>query len=325
MIVFFVGREPRVVLTSYFRTWGARLKSKVQFVYYEDFAHLDVVPAAHAYVFTDLERRLADRPRLAGLADRLAASRGSPRILNHPRHVLGRYELLRALHDRGVNPFDIHRLDRPIAPRFPVFVRDPDEHHGPVTPILSTRTELDRELERLRREGMDVESLVAIEYEETRRDDGLFRKHVTYVLGDEILHGNIVFSRDWVAKHGGADTPELVAEQAAEWFSTEHVGTLRRVADLAGVRFGRYDYTVVDGQLRIWELNTLPRLLSTPDTYTEDVLELRRPMADRITAALDALDGCAPAAVDRPPVPLRERGARRLLGSLGRSSRPGRR
>ena len=105
-----------------------------------------------------------------------------------------------------------------------------------MTPILSTQEELERELARLRREGMDVDSLVAIEYEETRRADGLFRKYVTYVLGDEILHGNIVFSRDWVVKHGGADTPELVAEQAAEWFSTEHVEALRRIADLAGVR-----------------------------------------------------------------------------------------
>ena len=79
----------------------------------------------------------------------------------------------------------------------------------------------------------------------------------------------------------------------------------------------------MDGQLRIWELNTLPRL-STPDTYTEDVLELRRPMADRITAALDALDGGAPAAVDRPPVPLRERPARRLPAPSARSAVPAR-
>ena len=321
MIVFFADREARVVLTSFLRTWGARLLPKVQLVYYDDLPHLDAVPAAHTYVFT-IERPLADRAGLARLADRLATSPGSPRIVNHPRHVLGRYELLRVLHDRGVNPFDIHRLDRPISPRFPVYVRDPDEHHGPVTPIISTQEELERELDRLRREGMDVESLVAIEYEDTKRADGLFRKHVTYVIGDEIIHGNLVFSPDWVVKHGGADTPELVAEQAAEWFSTEHVGALREIADLAGVRYGRYDYTVVDGQLRIWELNTNPTLLSTPDTYTEDVLALRRPLADRITAALDALDGGAPAAVDRPPVPLREPGARRLLRSLGRTGRP---
>ena len=158
---------------------------------------------------------------------------------------------------------------------------------------------------------------MAIEYEETRREDGLYRKHVTYVLGDEVLHGNLVFSRDWVVKHSGARHAELVAEQAAEWFSTEHVPALREIADLAGVSYGRYDYAVVDGRLRIWELNTNPRLLSTPDTYTEEVRALRQPMADRLTAALDALDGCAPAAVDRPPVPLRDRGARRLRGSLG--------
>jgi hypothetical protein len=323
LIVYFVGRESRVVLTSYLRTWGARLAPKVQVVYYEDFPYLDVVPAAHAYVFSDLERRLDDRPRLARLADRLAASPGSPRILNHPRHALGRYELLRLLHDRGVNPFDIHRLDRPIAPRFPVFVRDPDEHHGPVTPVVETAEELERELARLRREGMDVDTLVAIEYEETRRQDGLYCKHVTYVLGDEILHGNLVFSRHWVAKHSGADTPELVAEQEAEWFSTEHVPALREIADLAGVRYGRFDYTVVDGQLRIWELNTNPRLLSTPDTYTEEVRALRRPMAERITAALDGLDGGEGAAVDREPIPLRERRVRRLLGPRQRPRQSG--
>jgi hypothetical protein len=321
VIVFFVGREARVTITSYLRTWAARLAPKVQLVYYEDLAHADAVPAAHAYVFTDLERRLDRREQLGALADRLAATPGAPRILNHPRGVLGRYELLRALHDRGVNPFDVHRLDRPISPRFPVFVRDPDEHDGPMTPILETPQELERELDRLRREGHDLARLVADEFEYTRPADGLFRKHVTYDLGDEILHGNLCFSDHWVVKFGGASTEEQLAEQAAEWFSTEHVAELRAIAELAGIRYGRYDYTVADGRLRIWELNTNPRLLETPSWYPPKTLELRKPLAERITDALDRLDGGAGAAVDRPPIPLRERRARRLFAPLARTRR----
>jgi hypothetical protein len=320
VIVFLVGRAARDTLTSFFRTWGARLQPKVQLVYYDELAHAGAVPAAHTYVFTDLERRLPQRPQLARLADRLLASGGSPAVLNHPRHVLGRFELLTALHERGVNPFRILPADTREPLRFPVFVRDPDEHHGPLTPLVTSRAELDRELDRLRGEGVDLASLAVVEFEDTRRPDGLFRKYVTTLIGDEVVHGNLCFSEHWVVKYGGAVTPEQLAEQEAEWFSTEHVGALREIADLAGVRYGRFDYTVHEGRLRIWELNTNPTLLQSIEHYTEEVRERRQPLAERITDALDRLDSRAGAVVDRPPVPIRERRAPRFLGPLARRS-----
>lgn len=318
MIVFFVGRPARDTLTTFVRTWGLRLAPKVQLVFYEDLPHARFVPPAHAYVFTDLERRLPQRPELARLADRLLASPGAPAVLNHPRHVLGRFELLRALHERGVNPFDVHLLDRPFAPRFPVFVRDPDEHDGPVTPLLSTPAELELELDRLRADGVDLASLVAIEFEDTRGPDGLYRKYATHVIGDETIHGNLCFDTDWVVKYTGSVTGERLAEREAALHSTEHVPELRELADLAGVRYGRFDYTVADGRLRIWELNTAPMLLWGADRYTAEERAQREPLAERLTDALDRLDGGAGPVVDRPPVPIREGRPRRLLGSLRR-------
>jgi len=44
--------------------------------------------------------------------------------------------------------------------------------------------------------------------------------------------------------------------------SNPHQAELRRIFDLANIRFGRIDYAVADRCIQVWEINTNPRLES---------------------------------------------------------------
>src|SRR5260370_11498548 len=106
---------------------------------YDDLFKTEWVPRA-TFVFTDLERLYPWEARLAADVFRSLKFEGL-RCLNDPARVLTRYELLRALHRRGINPFDVYRAeDRPKPQRFPVFVRGEGPRAGRRPAVIPGRT-----------------------------------------------------------------------------------------------------------------------------------------------------------------------------------------
>ncbi len=291
MVLFFVQYKWRKTLTSFLSTWAARLGSSVQVAHYEDVPEWSTIPPAATYVFTDLERLSPSRlEQAAALADSLAAAPGNPIVLNHPRRALRRYELLRMLHDRGVNPFRAYRvLETRVPERFPVFLRFENRHDGPASPLLWTPRELDRAVANRFSSNDDLSSLLMIEYHDVSDDSGTFHRHVTYVIGDELIHGNLAFDTNWVVKYGGPATGEQLEAQRAAWGSTAHIPLLRDIADRAGIGYGRFDYSIVNDTICVWELNTAPTLLLHPDEYPPDVRVRRKQLGDRLTNALEQL------------------------------------
>ena len=61
----------------------------------------------------------------------------------------------------------------------------------------------------------------------------------------------------------------------------------------------RFDYSVVDGRIHIWELNTNPTLLARPEAFSRFALEEVGPLADRLLEELGRLAG-APGPTGRP-------------------------
>jgi hypothetical protein len=301
VIVFFVWRDYGPLLSTYFETWGARLADRVRLIWYEDLARLDAVPGAATYVFADLERLSSDgRGRLADLADRLGTTEVAPRIVNHPGRALLRYELLQALHEHGVNPFRAHRLPLPDDVRFPVFLRD-EHDHAVLTPLLRTRREVERNLVGAYLSGHDLASLIAVEFEDVSDGEGLYHRHIAYVIGDQVVSGHLAFGSDWIVKGGPFLDGARLEEQLASVVSDERGVYLRGLADLAGVAYGRFDYAVVDGHIRVWELNTNPTLLLRPEEHGPFALEQVEPVAERLTEAFERLAGDGG---DLPPVRL---------------------
>jgi hypothetical protein len=302
VIVFFVTREASSTLTKFFGTWGSRLAPKVDLRHYEELAELDELPAAASYVFTDLERLTPAGLRLSSeLADMLADTQA--RVVNHPGRALRRHELLCTLHERGVNPFRAHRaLPVPGDLRFPVFLRSEHEHEV-LTPLLRSRREVERALIRAHAQGFDLVALLLVEYQDVADDDGMFHRHISHVIGDRVVPGYLAFSSSWVVKGGPFLEGERLARQRASVVSREHEPFLLEIAQLAGVGYGRFDYAVVDGRVYVWELNTNPTLLLTPQAHRSTVLEEVSPLAERLTEAIGRLAG--ETETQRPPVRVR--------------------
>jgi hypothetical protein len=291
MIVFLSRRAHAYTIWELVGVWAPALRRRVRLLAYEDLAHTSRLPAA-TYVFADLERL---SPALGDLAaevrDQLATKAPSLRLLNHPRRSLRRFELQQALRREGRAPFAVHRLaDPPGAWRFPVFLRRESRHSGSLTPLLHSveqvRSAASLQVER----GGDSQDLLVVEFCDTADRAGFYRRYGVHRFGDRLVADSVAFSRDWVVKY----SPELDEEHRAEELrfleQNPHEQELRPIFALAGIEYGRIDYTVLDGRIVVWEINTNPFLVYPPDCYAPEKLADEEKFARRLEAAFDSMD-----------------------------------
>jgi hypothetical protein len=164
-----------------------------------------------AYIFTDLERLSPQQMRRFDILAAYLTLQGVP-VLNRPKAVLRRCDLLALLHRKSINPFRAIRLpeiDHTL--RFPVFLRREDEHDGPISALLHNEQELKAALQSAIACGAEPDSLLVMEYCDTADEDGLYRKYSAFLIGDRFLPRHLLFSRNWVTKY-----PDLADESKAE-------------------------------------------------------------------------------------------------------------
>jgi hypothetical protein len=104
------------------------------------------------------------------------------------------------------------------------------------------------------------EEWTGIEWRAWQREDGLYRKFGAFVVGDAVVARHLFVGEHWMVKHQAAGIAEAHRDAEAQYLRTNpHARTLRHVARLAGLDYGRIDYDErPDGGLRIWEINTNP-------------------------------------------------------------------
>jgi hypothetical protein len=147
--------------------------------------------------------------------------------------------------------------------RFPVFVRHERSHNGALTPLLKNRDELNRALGDLKKSS-PVDDLLIVEYVHTADSDGLFRKYSAMLIDKTLIARHILFSRDWIDKDSDVVTDQLATEESRYIAEFPHDQQVREIFELAGIDYGRIDYSMLDGKLVIWEINTNPRILQSP-------------------------------------------------------------
>jgi hypothetical protein len=252
------------------------------------------------FIFADVERLAPQHLAFAvGLHGALKRRGDAVRLLNDPERVLSRYELLRALHERGINRFDVHRPSDPRAGiRYPVFVRHAREHEGTYSPLLENEAALEAALAALVEQGRDLDALLIVEFVDTF-ERGAYRKYsASYVAGRLVPH-HLLFSKHWHVKKMDLVTPELAAEERRYQEENPHRDELESVFRLAAIDYGRIDYGVVDGRIQIWEINTNPSLLKPKKSYQKSQLASKLWLAEQMNqcfAELDALPYVLPVA-----------------------------
>ena len=293
MIYYLVTQRHRYTMGSYLDHWARSSSTRFQIVAYDTLASCTEL-CAGTYIFSDLERLFPIENELCLLLwNQLRQEEGAVRLLNHAGSVMRRYKLLRTLHAGGQNFFAAYRIsDMGVPMRFPVFVRQENEHEGSLTPLLNNTQDLDRALVELFCRGFGAQELLIVEFCNTVSQDGIFRKYSAFRIGDQILPRRLIFNLGWMAKNNSECLiNERHAREEQTYIETNpHEGWLRTVFAAANIEYGRIDYSFCDGRPQVWEINTNPTIFLPPDRYHPLHVPAQRLFSVKVGAAFEALD-----------------------------------
>ncbi len=289
MIYYLVTRANRNTINRFRQSWGRELADRITPFPYEDVFKTRRLPAG-AYVFSDLERLApAEAERAAAVWQALADAGTTP--LNHPLRSMRRYELLRTLHERGINAFDVYRATEARTPaRFPVFVRGENDHDGSGTPLLESPAALADAIARLEARGVSRERLLIEEFCDTADAAGWYRKYSVFAFRGRVVPRHVFFSRAWMLKTPEVVGQDLVDEEHAYVRANPDEAQLREIFALARIDYGRIDYAFLNGRIQVWEINTNPQIMSFQDGGGPARLPTHERVAANVKAAFRAID-----------------------------------
>ena len=282
MIRYICSRQHLYTLEQFVVSWLPDLASRFQVIPYESIP--SGVPARPGtYIFSDLERLTPRGIQLAVTFRRSLDTLGEQvRVLNDPTRVLRRYDLLRALHDAGINSFDACRVTEERRPRsWPVLLRREFDHAGPIGDLVENAAELDDALAALVETGESLEGVIAVEFRDTADEHGVYRKYGAFLVGGRVIPRHVLFSRHWCVKNPDLLEPEHIDEELRYVETFPHADDVRRVFELARIDYGRIDFALLGGRLLVWEINTNPILVTTASAAPGAP---RRPANERFAA-----------------------------------------
>jgi hypothetical protein len=211
------------------------------------------------YAFTTLDSMTrAQRAAATWIWSELAARPAAFACLNDPSRVLHRFPFLRALHEQGLNDFNVHRLDDLGRVRFPAFVRYENLHRANLTGIVRTRDELEDAVAGLLLRGERADELIVTEFLDYRSEDGLYRKWGAHVCGSRVLAKHVFVGTDWMLKMKHSRRRLVGGEEREYVRANPHAATLEPVFELSGCTWARVDYSFWKGRMQVWEMNDNP-------------------------------------------------------------------
>jgi hypothetical protein len=283
MINFFVTGAASFCIREYLQVRGAAIADRVNVIEYDDLCGLTGIPVGSTVFAAVDQMPRAAMDAAAQICDRMALALGRPGVLNDPRKVLRRFELLSRLHETGCNRFkSIRAGDDPSGLNYPVFIREEDQHSGSLTPLLADRRALERALGEMVFRGLRPSRLLIVEFCDTSGADGLFRKYSAMKIGDAIVPRHLHISRDWVTKSSSTVLDEVAVREELTFFEQHpHEQWLRQVFETAQIEYGRIDYGIYHGRPQVWEINTNPTLSRRVGRPPRGQGDPFRPLRDR--------------------------------------------
>ncbi|MEM9677716.1 MAG: hypothetical protein AAF890_06620 [Pseudomonadota bacterium] len=243
-------------------------------------------------IFTDTEYlSTLQMDVIAGVESALMATTPDARIMNRPSVALERFALLRALKRAGLSDVEAVRLDSGDRPtRYPVFIRSEVGCYGPETGLLETPEALEAAVMALPGQNQPLKGRIAVSYEAQVDQHGIYRKYGMLRIGDRLFPQHVMFSKNWMIKASTMGFDEAsIAEELDYVVTNPHADLLREVFDVAGLQYGRADYSFCEGKLVVYEVNSNPTLPNRLNVGTER-LERRKAVRVLMNEAFQALD-----------------------------------
>lgn len=239
------------------------------------------------------------------LYDHLKNSGPGYRVVNNPAKIKNRFELLRSLYQRKLNDFNAYLLSEGNNPeRYPVFVRRINDHQPPLTGLLNNPDELEVALEKLCEHNEPAENLMIVEYYARPVQQGLFKKHSSFGVDGKVFFYHTMVDETWLIKHGMLKPwPEEICQEDYEnVMNNAYAETLERAFNIANVEYGRADFSIVDGKVQVYEINTNPHFKPLGK------MKFRHPLRDesirtarkKLISELNAMDTTDPGAHRAP-------------------------
>lgn len=247
------------------------------------------------YVFTDMDRLSPSALARAALCFRHLQSCGM-RVLNDPARFHTRSGLLRRLHTLGINRFNAYRVEEDVEPqRWPVFVRTEGDHGYPTSDLLHTPEELAVAISQAIERGVPRSALIIVEYAAEPVRPGLFRKLSAFRIGAESVAHFCVHEDRWLVKYGkmGIAPEELYRDELRIVTDNPYWPELQRVFEIAAIDYGRVDFGLVGGSVRVYEINTNPQVKFPTEHPSAFRIESYRVFETNYFTALRALDTTA--------------------------------
>lgn len=293
MIYFVVTETGSFSIRGYLADQARSLADRMRVVLYDELTHMRRLPLG-TWVFTEQDQLDEPHRDLAMLVrDRLGVEGTSVRLMNDPRQVRMRLDLLRAAHRAGTND---HRAWRATevhleaharlrasdedaisaeSLRYPVFVRYADRHAGNLTPLLDSPRSLADAVAWLVAGGASRDNLAVVEFCDTQDAQGVYRKYAAYNVGGTIVPRSLECSRDWMVKwRGRIFDRERADEELRYCAANPHEAWIGEMFRLARIDYGRIDYAVQAGVPRLWEINTNPTIARSPHTPLSDAAQV---------------------------------------------------
>lgn len=272
MIHYVCTQRHSYTLGLFLAHYAGGIAEHVRLLDHPTFFRLDRIQGG-VVILTDFDRLSPEDLARAARYREFLTRPGSPVVVfNDPGATLQRFDLLRRLHDSGMNSFNVYRIDEPHPGiRFPVFIRHERGHGRILSGLLADEAALGARLSEIAAdpEERDATDLMIVEFANRPFADGNYRKYGAFRVGETIYPQHCFIRGTWMIR-GLPPMSEITAEGFAEHErflrDNPHAEQLRKVFDFAGVDYGRIDYCVVEGKVQVFEINTNPTVMNTrPD------------------------------------------------------------
>lgn len=293
-VIYYIAKYPET-LYLFLETWGKDLARQVRILSYDEINEMNLLPLG-TYIFSDIERLTPEETEHAAEAwNALHESDRGVRVLNDPIRSMRRYELLRCIYEGGINDFNVYRLTEERHPhRFPVFLRRENDHNASITPLLHTVEELHEAIEVLSATGKNRQDKIILEFADVSDDRGIYHVYGAFIVGSEIVAAHYDVSLNWQVKYVDTEPDleddEFVLAERAYVNTNPHKALLQPIFETARIDYGRMDYAVVDGKVRVFEINTNPTIIEYVDGGGRAWMPATRQFCANLLAALQKLN-----------------------------------